>query len=348
MSTPDCESGMTSPSKDRPIFIVGMQRSGTTLMRAILTAHSNIAISPETHFLNYFMSALSSKNGSAFDDFWTIFSGSERFQDLGVPAEKIRQSIIESGDYGEKSIFSMVLRQYAADKGKERWGEKTPHHYRHIDTLLAWYSEARIVYLLRDPRAVCSSLLTVPWRKWNLKGLRSLESDTLRRLRRVLHDAECWQSQVDELRTRWLGESRITVVKYEDLVSSPEAVTKRICAFVEEPFSETMITGRRWRHLSDRSPVESARRSSWEADHLTRSLRPISTDSVDKWKARLSEMETIAIEDTCTRGMEWAGYRSFGAGSGLRLQGKLAAARMWSAVVDRVKPDKSFSKGFSE
>lgn len=333
------DPGASSLSTD-PIFVVGMQRSGTTLMRALLSAHPKIAIAPETHFLNQFVPAGSSKNGG-FEGFWNLFSGSERFRDLQIDAERARQSIIRSGDHSERGVFTTVLRLYAESKGKDRWGEKTPHHYRHIHTLLEWYPDARIVYLLRDPRGVCTSLLTVPWRTWSARGLRSLEHPALRRLRRVLHDARCWQSQVDELVTRWLADGRIILVRYEDLVSNPKAVMQTVCDFVGELFSECMITGRRWSDVSGRPLAEPRRRTSWEAEHLARSVRPISSDAIDKWRTRLTAMEIGAIEDACSRGMEWAGYRPIVDGSGIRHEGKLAVARMWSAAVDRVSSFKT-------
>lgn len=74
---------------------------------------------------------------------------------------------------------------------------------------------------------------------------------------------------------------------------------------------------------------------------LAQSVRRISKDFVDKWRVHLSETERRAIEATCARGMKWAGYDSLAEDLDIRLKGKLTAARMWFANVNRINTQKS-------
>jgi hypothetical protein len=298
---------------DSPIFIVGMQRSGTTLMRAILSSHPHIAIAPETHYCNRFVKQVDAQGAldvSTFKTFWRTFSESDRFRDLGINPALVEQPLYESGDLSLGNAFRLVLREYARQHGRARWGEKTPHHYRYIHQLLRWFPNARIVVMVRDPRAVCSSLLVVPWRKWGWRGMGSLELHSLKRARRICLDAEQWQRHVNDLHERWVEDVRIRIVTYESLVEDPSGVIRAVCGFVEVPFIEAMLTDRIWSTVTVRDyDSYSNNTDRWLRNHLASTLAPISSAAVDKWRQSLSKWEIDCIEMTCASGMRWLGYR---------------------------------------
>ena len=137
-------SGSALDSALSPIFIVGCPRSGTTLVRSILAAHSRIIISPESHFLNYWVKQYAHLNllqPQDFDRFWQDFSTSQRFGyfDLNGSAlkTKIQTETQQSGNpVSFQLIFRCLLDAYAAKMQKPRWGEKTPAHYESVDVLL--------------------------------------------------------------------------------------------------------------------------------------------------------------------------------------------------------------------
>lgn len=86
---------MSSVLSEPPIFIVGAGRSGTTLIRSLLSAHSRIAVTPETHFLKVAQQNGGLRDGAPahFEAFWRGFSQSQRFKDLGVSPERCRTYI---------------------------------------------------------------------------------------------------------------------------------------------------------------------------------------------------------------------------------------------------------------
>jgi hypothetical protein len=295
--------------KESPIFVVGFPRSGTTLVSALLTAHSAIAIAPETHFINKFVNSFGKKRSdpNVMGELWYNFADSLRFKSLGVDVGEVTRIITQTNDYSESNIFRTVLKLYAATRGKVRWGEKTPNHYAHLEELLAWYPHCRIIYAIRDPRAVCNSLMSVYWRKWNRVGLRFIEPLRLTRLRRVYHDARAWQRQVDVFQTQWLNEERVMLVKYEDLVSDVSSVLRRMFLFLNEPFERNVLTARR---LEDLSPMESvdARQAKWRRAHFEKAAGPISTKSVGDWRNGLYPIEIDTIENICRSGLLTMGY----------------------------------------
>lgn len=300
-------------TSESPIFIVGMPRSGTTLMRSILSSHPNIAIAPETHYCNHFMHQVETaghSDAAAFKSLWRIFSESDRFKDLGIDPAVVEQRVYQSGDFSLSNTFTLVLREYARQQARERWGEKTPHHYMYIRELLSWFPEARILVMVRDPRAVCSSMLRVPWRKWGGRGIGSLEPRGLKRARRASLDAVRWQLHIDDLRERWARDPRVKVVRYESLVQAPSDVVRQVCEFVNEHFVETMLAGRSWSVVAVRDYSSySNGADAWVGEHLARSIAPISGESIDKWKETLLGSEVHCIERACSSGMKYLEYQ---------------------------------------
>lgn len=318
---------------DSPIFIVGLPRSGTTLMRSLVTAHPRIAIAPETHFLRKF--GTSSPSRSSFEVLWTAYSTTPRFKDLGLDAEDIKQRVVESGDFSARNVFRTVLVEFARGQRKARWGEKTPSHYVYVRELLEWFSDARIIWVIRDPRAICNSLRSVYWRQWEQRGLRAVEGTRSTRLRRMYFDSRVWQRHVRLLQTASLDDDRVKFVLYEDLVCDPVKVLVEVGEFLNEDFGEDMVTARSWSDLST-IPREllSDRRGLWLREHFEQVVRPITQDSVDKWRTNLTRLEIQIIEAACHEGMELLGYPRIEHGGANSSVGKLkiAVAQSWGFV----------------
>ena len=64
-----------------------------------------------------------------------------------------------AGERSERGVFLAMLGLYAEAKGVTRTGEKTPAHVREVGTLLEWFPDARVVHMVRDPRAIYVSEL---------------------------------------------------------------------------------------------------------------------------------------------------------------------------------------------
>lgn len=276
-------------SKESPIFVVGMPRSGTTLVSSKLSAHPEISIAPESHFLNYWMQRFdpeSLNTACGFSSFWDEFIQSERFQYFEIEPIQLLESISQVSQFKAKQLFSNLLKEYAQKSKKPRWGEKTPAHYAHIDELLSWYPNARIIYMVRDPRAVAASMKQVPWGG-----------------ERVIAYALRWNDSIEKLK-KW-NDSRILMVQYEHFVESPESSLRLICSFVDESFQDQMLG-------KQSSPVSSSRlySSDWANAHLSSASKPVNTDSLLRWKTSLSTKEIALIEHLCSDKMEEFSYKT--------------------------------------
>ena len=153
-----------------PVFVVGIGRSGTTLLQLLLNSHPNIAIYGEIHYF-YQISRLKSVIPSLgtprdIDEFHSMVRNTPAFEHL-PNAETIYQAAItrlKSDSYPTyESFYRNILEEFARLEGKSRFGEKTPSNVRYLDRVLHIFPNAKIIHIVRDPRDVVASLGRANW-----------------------------------------------------------------------------------------------------------------------------------------------------------------------------------------
>jgi hypothetical protein len=255
------------------IFIVGVSRSGTTLMRRVLDKHSRIGIATENHYLGHLLAWEGTRHyfrrlGDLRDDAAVqamvelIYSGElqrrSRLRELSpywrwlvdrVPRQDIEDYLLAS-DRSERGLFEAFLRIYADRRGKAIMGEKTPAHLDYVETLLEWFPHGRVIHCLRDPRAIYVSELRrrtehavgFPYRQ--LTAAPALMERFV-----LLQVAWVWARAVHRHRTlarRYPGRYRL--VRFEDLVASPAETLASLCEFLgvtaEPRMLEQKVTSR--------------------------------------------------------------------------------------------------------
>lgn len=247
------------------IFIVGVSRSGTTLMRKILNASDSIAIAMENHFLGHLIPSEGARHkfrkfGDLSEDrnvqrlvdyiYSDEFLNSSRYRNASslwrwlvrrVEKQEFLRRILES-DRSERGLFTVMMQAFAEHEGKPIMGEKTPAHIRYVPTIFQWFPQGRVIHMLRDPRGVFVSELrrrrkqpaSVPYRL--LKRLGLLKPFILLQVTLV------WYESI----YRYLKHSRrypdnYYLLKFEDLVSSPEYHIREVCHFLGVEFQEKML-----------------------------------------------------------------------------------------------------------
>jgi hypothetical protein len=253
---------LTQPSGgDGPadhVFVVGVSRSGTTLLRHILNRHSQVAVCPESNYLGNLLpwegvrATLRRQFGDLRDDEQVVrlvqflYGGgldrSSRWRPPSrlwtwlvrqVPEEEVARRLLAS-DRSDRALFSLIMTAYAEAKGKPVKGEKTPAHIRQADILLAWFPAGRIVHMMRDPRAIYVSELR---RRRQSPG--SLPYRILRRIPGALPLVILAQVTLAWSEASWRGgramrrhPGRYLIVRFEDLVSRPEEEVRAISTFL--------------------------------------------------------------------------------------------------------------------
>jgi hypothetical protein len=129
--------GMAAKS-DRPIFVMGCPRSGTTMLQLMLHSHPRIAIPPETRFV-----VTAYERRRDFGDLeypanrralaqWIVGRAETKFLDLGLDPEPITEEIM-GGPPALGAALGTVFQAYARRFGKPRWGDKRPSYIQHLD-----------------------------------------------------------------------------------------------------------------------------------------------------------------------------------------------------------------------
>lgn len=209
-----------------PVFIVGMPRSGTTLLSDILNVHPNIALVRETTFISYWSQMfdhLYLQNKQGFMKMWQMFANSLHVRRTGLEIETVKQALLDTPERTLKDVHKAFLQAYATRYNATCWGEKNPQYELHLSTIFSWYPDARVIFLVRDPRAVISSLRRAPWSHGSV----------------WLHAIEYRRSHAVLL--RYKHDSRVLVVHYEDLVTNKAVVLRTICKHIRQPFSENIL-----------------------------------------------------------------------------------------------------------
>jgi hypothetical protein len=268
-----------------PIFIVGVPRSGTTLLRAILSAHPAITIAPESHFFRFWYSHyryLDLNDRTQFQIFWQAFSSSTIFASFGLSSQLLLDRLLAAQTRDFKTVFSALMQFYTEKMGKSRWGEKTPDHYHHLSTIFDWYPSARVIWIVRDPRAVSASLIGKAWASSQVE----------------VH-AQTWIDSVRQYNLQWAIDPRVLLIQYEHFVTAPEAQICRLSEFLgenlqlEDTARSPSILG-----LSERSLGE----------HYQAALSPIHATALDKWRSHLSPYQIAIVEHFTREGMEQYQY----------------------------------------
>lgn len=250
----------------RAIFIVGVSRSGTTLMRNILNESSQVAISRENHFLGHLIGAAGMRHTlKRFGDLKIdsnvckmvdyIYSGEMektgklrrasahwRWITRRVPKEVFLNKILQTSRT-ENDLFTVMMECFAERKGKPIMGEKTPAHLRYVPLLLEWFPNAKIIHMVRDPRGIYVSEFR--------RRLKEATSFPYRQLVRIPFLLKLYI--LGQITFSW-GESyrcyrefrrrfpeRYYPMRFEDLVSHPHEEIPHLCRFLDIPFENQML-----------------------------------------------------------------------------------------------------------
>jgi hypothetical protein len=203
--------------------IVGVPRSGTTLLRIMLDAHSALAIPPETGFLPH-LAALDAvaDNGRAACE---AITSSETWPDFHLEAAALANEVERLSPCTPAEVARAFYRMYASRFGKTRWGDKTPTYGTDLDRIAGLLPEAHVLHVIRDGRDVMLSV----------RGLWFRPGDTVEAC------AEDWARRVAGTQAIGRRLSRYFEVRYETLVTTPEATLRTLCRFLDLPFEPALL-----------------------------------------------------------------------------------------------------------
>jgi Sulfotransferase family len=202
-------------------FIVGCGRSGTTLLRAMVDAHPDVAVPPESHFVVALAGDLPFDRRAFLDG----LGASDRFALWGLDRTTVDAKLARSGAASYPDAVRALYAAYAAGAGKRRWADKTPGNVLHIARLAELFPEAVFVHLIRDGRDVAASFLELGWAG-------TIEEAAMHWKLRVRRGRRAGAS---------LPAGRYHEVRYEALVADPEPSLRRFCRAAALAFEVAML-----------------------------------------------------------------------------------------------------------
>lgn len=285
-----------------PIYVGGTGRSGKTLMRWLLSSHSRLAVSRRA-------------------DTWPRFYA--RYGDLAHPAnlerclgamlarpqvaalvtdpERIRSDFaLGRPTYGR--LFAIVHQQYAASRGKPRWGDQCALIERFAEPVLAAHPDARILHLIRDPRDRHEAAAA--------RGTSFRPASAARSAASWLRSARLARRHA----ARWPDNYR--VVRYETLVTRPDDAMREVCAFLGEDYEPVMLRLDTVRRYDQERPDDGG--------------SPISRTYVGRYRGRISPADLLLIQVVAGRAMDDFGYAPDPVPLGFTQHARLSKGRRWT------------------
>lgn len=271
-----------------PFFIVGNDRSGTTVLRLVLDRSDEAAIPPESMFLMDFASVRrrggldGPENAARFAaEVWS--HPKVRLWNLPGRPPEVPAGLSHAEAY--RFVVESPFRAYAAKEQKERFGDKTPAYVNCLGEVFAVWPDARVVVLVRDARDVALSITGLPFgpnnpysaARWWSRGIRA---------------------GMDAQRSR---PEQVLTVRYEELVADPPGVVERVCEHVDLGYKGEMLA-------IEKSPPEKivAGQAEWFADVAT----PISATGSGRFLTEMPEGERRIIDTVSGEELRALGYET--------------------------------------
>lgn len=252
-------------------FIVGAGRSGTTLMRAIVTGHPDLVVSPETGFVPTLlrMRRLWWTGGHVRNRlFVRLAFANGRLRRAGATPQQLVNSLIEEPAVSPVDAISRIYETFVAKPTQARVGDKTPGYAMDVALLSKAFPQAKFIHAIRHPLDVVASMLQQPWAPDDPLAAGAL-----------------WLHNVRACRALTIASDRMLVVRLEDLINDPKREVDRISGHLGVLTHENML------RFNDRAGVISQQNVHPSAHSgLHRRLA-----QTRRWQADLTDSDAAAV-----------------------------------------------------
>lgn len=270
-------------SLNNPFFIVGCGRSGTSLLKAILSSHADIYVTPETFYYHSIDDKLQDDTDipSFIATRWWMMSEKILESDIRKGLEHVtNESLQDRSDAAFRAILNIFQSRYP----KSKIGEKSASHVRHVSRIKDHIPDAKFVQIIRDPRAVLAS--------YTKAKIGSNQPYFI---------AKQWLNAMSVLETH-KDKDYYYVLSYEELTRTPNDILRGVSDFLIVKWDEKVLRF----HERENAGFPD------EQKHHLNTLKPIFTSNIDSWKTVLSKRKIALIEYKCSDIMQKYGYEITG------------------------------------
>ncbi len=288
---------------EHPIFICGHPKAGTSLITALLDGHPLVVAYPEeTMFFRRFIPAIEGKSEderiSLVDQLlihifeWNQESPPPHQKDYpdrdysDIDFETIRKTYRNELSSGEpKEYLNAAILSFGKVSGlltdeSRFWVEKTPYNEFYAAQIFDNWPDAHCIHIVRDPRDNFISYQRKQ-QDWTAKVF-----------------AWSWvrSTQAGLKNLKEFGKAHYLLLRFEDLLQDPEAVTQQIADFLGIPWHEVLLT-----------PTRAG--DSWRGNSMfDDKFQSISTDPIGRWKNLISQFELAEVQAIAGKTMREMAY----------------------------------------
>jgi len=296
------------------VFIIGIARTGSKIYKNILNEYSEINVLNEMHFLaprwvrkdfRYYFKKYSGDiktktdvlnlidlmySGTLNGTFWTTeewdVSGVQN-SIIGIDKDKLKNEIYNS-TMSYREIFKILVEQHTIALNKKRGGAKFPVDISCVPKLVEWFPDSRYLHIIRDPRAMYSSMILMDKRR---RSNQTKMKGCLIGLKRLFYLWRQYKKAI-KIHKRYKNMDNYYISRFEDIVSQPEKHIKQLCEFLKIDFKENML----YPSIVDSSYNDSKKKIGFDKKTLSR------------WKNQISPKSEAMIKLLLKNEMKEMGY----------------------------------------
>lgn len=275
---------MKKNTQNPPFFLVGVQRSGTTLLRLMLNSHSQIAIPEEASFLKPLLNHKWSNKKITGEDKERVIGylrENEQFKLWNFDTEPFFQKLERKRQFTLKELVELMYVSYANSENKSRWGDKSLF-FGSMELLYEMFPGAKFIHIVRDGRDVFYS-----WRKMDPnKSHPSVMALDWKIKHRLIKKS-----------LKIVPEKNLYQVRYKDLIKNPQKELRGICNFLGFEYEDQMIN---FYETSNKYIGK---------HHSDLIFKAVDKENVNKWEKLLTQNEQLVYQIVAKKTLLKYGYR---------------------------------------
>jgi hypothetical protein len=281
-------------SKIPMFFILGRERSGSTLLRTLLDAHPNITIPFESRFIQFLFYKYFHVKKWSRKTFINLHKDiSENIEPINIDKVVLRDALVQMKEHADFSTVcktSYVCVKSIFDKAQIKTiGDKNARYSFFIKNLLRIFPEAKFIHIVRDYRDSTLSFYKVKGRRTEKKNAAYLA-----------YRWKYYNRQILKFKNK--NPDRFFTIKYEDLVNFPEQKLSEICGFLHVDYTPAMLDY----HVKVNEYFDI---SSREFKTIHSGMRePIDNKRIEIWKSLMREKDIKKSDVIAGRTAELLGY----------------------------------------
>jgi hypothetical protein len=273
-----------------PLFIIGGSRTGSEMLKTMLSASSELDFVDELFLLCplWLHRDLNSNiarhvgdlsgNGAVDRVVELLYSGIPYgwFFSVGIhelDREMLRE-LLSRNTLGLQTIFEALMVVHSQARKKKGIGAKFPLHYSYSERLLEWFPNCRLIHTTRNPKGTYASQAA----KY-IRGETSPLARNSMRFKQFVH-INIQISWTARIHGRLKHLPNYCLVRYEDVVLHPEQELRRICEFIGTDFVPGMLSphqyGSSFDNIGAGKGIDSSSLDRWKT-----SIQPITAKAID-------------------------------------------------------------------